>query len=264
MIDNVFRMHSCSLTFSLSADTLDLIKEAIGEFSIYASVLQSKLGLMISCQTTLPNSDTISDGESDDIEIARGPTDKRVTFYDPFLSYDPDLYNPSGTYSPRKRYKKYIWHFFNLFFRASKTVRQTKSKVVYNSVVSPIKVFNDVMEDVEERVRTSSICSSESQKISPKKSKRKSPKRIKSTPKPVFNVASVSQELDSLTVTESMHQDLRIKNLTKTNSPKITPKKTVVNFSCRFCSKPFDNLRLVRRHEIVFCTKDWTTAFKDH
>lgn len=35
------------------------------------------------------------------------------------------------------------------------------------------------------------------------------------------------------------------------------------DFSCRFCQKNFENLRLKRRHEIVFCTKDWTKNFNN-
>lgn len=109
-------MYSCNLTFSLTSVELSVIKEAIGEFSIYASVLQSKLGLMISCQTTLNNRAepllTLSDDDSEEIEVIRAPgktrqssqNDKRVQFVDPFLGYDPNFYNASGTYEPRKRY----------------------------------------------------------------------------------------------------------------------------------------------------------------
>ena len=38
----------------------------------------------------------------------------------------------------------------------------------------------------------------------------------------------------------------------------------VSGYHCQFCQKEFQNLRLLRRHEIVFCTKDWTKNFNNY
>ena len=123
------------------------------------------------------------------------------------------------------------------------------------------------MEGVEERVRASSECSTD-QRISPHRAhstKQKSAKliRIKSTPKPPFNsdsIESLSTELNTLTVTDD-HSPCHAFVNQVIRQPPATDKPT---FTCRFCSKEFLSLKHVRRHEIVFCTKDWTTAFKDH
>ena len=101
-------MQSYDLRFNLRSSDLEIMKQAIGELSLYTSELQSRLGLIILCQTNLDQSfEPFS--SSDEIEIKRSPKKliKRVTFSNDSESssdtYDPNLYSINGGYIPQKR-----------------------------------------------------------------------------------------------------------------------------------------------------------------
>jgi len=41
------------------------------------------------------------------------------------------------------------------------------------------------------------------------------------------------------------------------------PKVTLTMLTCKFCSKVFNELTRLRRHELVDCKKDWTTNYNN-
>merc|ERR1711970_513373 len=50
-------------------------------------------------------------------------------------------------------------------------------------------------------------------------------------------------------------------NNTTTTTTIDLPKVTLTMLSCKFCSKIFNDLGRLRRHELVDCKKDWTTNY---
>ena len=100
-------------------------------------------------------------------------------------------------------------------------------------------------------IRTQSLKSTstiDAQIISPVKNK---PIKIRTFKIPSLEPSNQVRKTSNLMINARTDEDFR--NETDKNS----------DFSCRFCGKIFENLRLKRRHEIVFCTKDWTKNFNN-
>ena len=47
----------------------------------------------------------------------------------------------------------------------------------------------------------------------------------------------------------------------KASSHTNLPKVTLTLLTCKFCSKVFNEICKLRRHELVDCKKDWTTNY---